>query len=212
MSIELKISKLGGQVLTKQVLSSLLMKYKRPLDKIHELVKEEKLETVKRGLYIPGAKSGIARPEPFLIANHLAGPSYVSFETALSYWGLIPEKINEISSATISKSKLFRTKSGRFRYIHSKLPYYSYGIQQVELAKNQWALVASPEKALCDKIIQTAGLQLRSSRQAMQVLVQDFRIEKSSLKSLDVKIIESWYQEAPKKDSIKILIKTLQEL
>ena len=49
-------------------------------------------------------------PEPFLIANHLRGPSYVSLEAALFYWNLIPERIYEISSATIKTSKTYKTQ------------------------------------------------------------------------------------------------------
>lgn len=37
----------------------------------------------------------MATPESFLIANHLNGLSYISLESALSYWGYIPEQVEE---------------------------------------------------------------------------------------------------------------------
>ena len=80
-----------GQPLTRQLLMDLLKDYKRPYDKISEMVNQQELIPVKRGIFVPGPKLHIRQPEPFLLANHLRGPSYVSLETALSYWGLIPE-------------------------------------------------------------------------------------------------------------------------
>ncbi|MES2329306.1 MAG: hypothetical protein V4539_06850 [Bacteroidota bacterium] len=198
--------------LTKQILLDLLKEYKRPYDKINELVKQELLVLVKRGIYIPGPNLNIAKPEPFLLANHILGPSYVSLETALSYWGLIPERVYETSSVTNQKSAVYNTPAGRFSYTYVSLPYYSFGIQQVELTKKQTALVATPEKALCDKIITTSGLLLRSSKQAMELLIDDLRIEKDALRNLNIKEISKWVPDAPKKDSLEILIKTLKNI
>lgn len=64
----------------------------RPNDNIYGLIKKGELTKVKRGLYVAGPKIKMARPEPFLIANHLWGRGYASLESALSYWGLIPER------------------------------------------------------------------------------------------------------------------------
>ena len=55
------------QPLTKQLLLDILKEYKRPHDKIDELVKQQMLVQVKRGLYIPGPKLNITPPE--LISN-----------------------------------------------------------------------------------------------------------------------------------------------
>lgn len=73
------------QPLTKQLIMDMLKEYKRPHDKIDELFKQQMLVQGKRGLYIPGPKLNLTLPEPFLIANHLYGPSYLSLDSALSY-------------------------------------------------------------------------------------------------------------------------------
>lgn len=200
------------QPITKQVLLGLLSDYKRPYDKINELVKQHILQPVKRGVYVTGARLNVNRPEPFLLANHLLGPSYVSFESALSYWGLIPEKVHEVSSATTQDTKTYDTTVGRFSYAHLPLPYYSFGIQQLELTKKQRVLIATPEKALCDKIIASSGILLRSSKQVMEFLVDDLRIEKDRLLKLNTKKMSEWIKEAPKRSSLEILIKTLEQL
>lgn len=200
------------QPLTKQLLLDILKEYKRPHDKIDELVKQFMLVQVKRGLYIPGPKLNITTPELFLIANHLYGPSYVSIDAALSYWGLIPERVYEISSVTTNNSKTFKTAIGRFSYNYMPLPYYSLGIRQVELTKRQTVLMASGEKALCDKIITTSGILLRSVKQTLALLKEDFRIDKEQLRSLDATVITTWLEVAPKENSLRILVKTLKSL
>src|SRR5271155_3068882 len=105
----------------------MLKEYQRPNDKISELVKKGTLTALKNGLYIPGPKIKIAQPEPFLVANHLRGPSYVSLESALSFWGLIPERVYEISSVTTKTTKIYKTPIGRFSFFHASLPYYAFG-------------------------------------------------------------------------------------
>jgi len=77
-------------------------------------------------------------------------------------------------------------------------PYYSYGINQIALTAKQTVLLASPEKALCDKIITTADLLLRSKKQTLEYLIEDRRIEKERLLTLDYMAIQSWLEESPK--------------
>jgi hypothetical protein len=206
------IQNFAEQPITKQVLMAILKEYKRPYDKINELVKQGILKLVKRGIYIPGPKLSIAKPHSYLLANHILGPSYVSLESALSYHGLIPERVYEISSVTTENSKTYKTPAGRFSYTHVPLPYYSFGLQQVELSKIQIALVASPEKALCDKIVTTSGILLRSIKQVIELLTDDFRIDKQALRNLNTREMSKWVIDAPKKDSLNMLIKTLNNL
>jgi hypothetical protein len=206
------IQNFAEQPITKQVLMAILKEYKRPYDKINELVRQGILILVKRGIYIPGPKLNIAKPHSYLLANHILGPSYVSLESALSYHGLIPERVYEISSVTTENSKTYKTPAGRFSYTHVPLPYYSFGIQQVELSKTQTALVASPEKALCDKIITTSGILLRSIKQVIELLTDDLRIDKQALRNLNTREMSKWVIDAPKKDSLNMLIKTLNNL
>ncbi len=118
MEFRESIQNFAEQPITKQVLMAILKEYKRPYDKINELVKQGILILVKRGIYIPGPKLNIAKPHSYLLANHILGPSYVSLESALSYHGLIPERVYEISSLTTQNSKTYKTPTGRFSYTH----------------------------------------------------------------------------------------------
>ena len=212
MEFKEAIKSYSGQPLTRQILMDLLQDYWRPYDKISELIKQNLLVQVKRGVFIPGPQSSTPGPEKLLLANHLWGPSYVSSDSALSYWGLIPERVYETLSMTTNQAKIYKTPVGRFRYIRIPLPYYSFGIQRVELASRQMTLIASKEKSLCDKIITTPRLKLRSVKQTKEYLTEDLRIGKESLRELNTSVINDFLKEAPKQDSISILIKTLNDL
>lgn len=212
MNFREAIKAYSEEPLPKQVLLHLLKDYKRPFDKINELVKGGELTTVKNGLYIPGPALNLAKPESFLLANHVWGPSYVSLEAALSWWSLIPEKVHEVTSVTVKKTKTYQTPVGRFSYFHALLPWYAFGIRRVTLTEKQVAMVASPEKALCDKIVFTSGVLLRSVKQVQDFLLEDLRIEKAALLQLNTREIDSWLNEAPKRTSLEMLIKTLDQL
>ena len=212
MNLRRKIKDYSNVPLTHNVVMEALSSYGRPNDKISEMIKGSELIALRRGLYLPGPELDLPLPNNFLIANHLRGPSYVSLESALSYCGLIPERVFEISSVTTKTSKTYETAIGRFSYQHLITPYYSFGIKSVRLTDMQTALVASPEKALCDKIILTSGVLLRSIPQALDFLLEDMRLDEDLLRGFDIATIHSWIEDAPKKNSLQILVNTLERI
>ncbi len=88
------------------------------------------------------------------------------------------------------------------------MPWYRYGQQATTPAENQVALLAIPEKALCDLVISTAGLQLCSIAQTREWLIKDRRIARASLEQLQPALIQFWLKQAPKKNSLQLLVKT----
>jgi len=212
MDIKQKLSEYQGQLITHQMLIALLKEYSRPNDKIKALKDEGVLEFVKRGFYIAGRATNITRPERSLIANHLYGPSYVSMEAALMHYGLIPERVYTVTSMTTKTSKSFRTTSGLYTYTFLPLPYYSFGLDTAVVNTNQQVLIATPEKALADKIATTPGILLRSMSSARDYLTEDLRIELSDLKNFDTSSMITWLSCAPKRESLEILIKTIRKL
>lgn len=212
MDFRKRIKKYAEAPISRHLILELLSDYQRPNDKISELLKGKELISVRRGLYITGPKMDLPTPEPFLIANHLRGPSYVSLESALSYWNMIPERAYEISSVTIKTSKLYKTQVGRFSYQRLKIPYYSYGIKHIAYSPKQNILIASREKALCDKVVLTSKINLRSIKQTQEFLMEDLRMDSEVLRTLDTEVMESWIKNAPKKSSLKMLIETIKQL
>jgi hypothetical protein len=206
------LSSFEGQPITHQILTSLLRQYKRPNDKIKTLKDKGIIKSVKRGIYIPGENANMQMPESSLIANHIYGPSYLSMETALSHYCLIPERVYAVTSMTIKPSKDFRTSIGLYSYSYLPLPYYAFGINNVKLQENQRVIMASPEKALADKIVTTPGVILRSMNNAQNYVFENLRMEQSDLKDFDTPQMRSWLADAPKKESLEILIKMIEKL
>jgi predicted transcriptional regulator of viral defense system len=82
------------------------------------------------------------------IANRIYSPSYVSLETALSYYGLIPESIYSVTSVSTRKTESLKTPVSTFGYrkIKSSL-FFAYRIEKYD---NNVFKIASPEKAVLD--------------------------------------------------------------
>lgn len=194
------------------LMSWLLRDYQQPNDKIHHLLKKGILEQVRRGLYIAGPGIKADKPDSFLLANHILGPSYISLESALSYYGLIPERVYATTSVTIKPARQYTTPHGTFTYTRLPLPYYSYGIRSIEIANQQTVMIASPEKALLDKIITTAGVEFRSKISVLSYMENDLRLDPDSLKHLDIQSMETWLSNAPKKQTLSMLLETIQQL
>lgn len=194
-----------------QLLISWLKDYNRPNDKIKALKSKGVLEAVKKGLYIAGPSIGTGKPDFMLLANHISGPSYVSLETALSYYGMIPERVYETASMTTKTSRTFKTAVGVFAYIHLPLPYYAFGLNTVKLKADQHAIMASPEKALCDKIVTTPGL-IRSVSRAYNYLADDLRMDDLAIKDLNTDMIRKWLPDAPKRGSLLMVVEMIEKL
>lgn len=208
----MSLSKYANQPISTQVLLSLLKEYNRPYDKIMEMVNQGLILQLRKGLYITTSTVSSHTPEPFLIANHLYGPSYISLDSALFYWGMIPERVFEISSVTTKISKKFQTQGLTYSFTHLTKDYYPLGFRFLEITEKQTVMIASPEKALCDKVITTSGINLRSKKQVMTLLVEDLRIEKERLRELNLREIVKWLPVCPKRKSIQILLEAISEL
>lgn len=212
MNLRKKIKEYTEAPLTHSLVNDVLATYNRPNDKISEMINKGELIALRRGLYVAGPELDLPIPDRFVIANHLRGPSYISLESALSYWNLIPERVYEVSSVTTKTTASYNTPLGRFSFQHLSTPYYSFGIRSVRLTPLQTALIASPEKAVCDKIILTSGIILRSISQTLNFLCEDLRIDEEQLQTLDSNTIQSWVEDAPKKSSLQMLVNTIQRL
>lgn len=212
MDIRTALRQLSNQPLTHQLLTGLLKDYKRPNDKILSLKADGLIEPVKKGLYIAGRSLGAERPESALLANHILGPSYLSMESALAHYGLIPEKVFAVTSMTTKASRKFQTNIGLYTYTNLSLPYYAFGLATVNLSKDQQAIMAIPEKALCDKIATTAGITLRSRSSARDYVFGNLRMEEDDLAKFDLNAMSSWLENAPKRESLEMLIKMIEKI
>ena len=113
-----------------------------------------KIIQLKRGLYVLAPPFQKIHPHPFLVANRMQSPSYVSYQSALSYYDLIPEGVYTTVSATTNRPGKRETELGSFLYHHVKKGWFSdYAIQKLD--ERQDAFIALPEKALLDLVLLT---------------------------------------------------------
>lgn len=188
------LNQVGNTPFSSIVLASLFPKTKQISDKARYLEQEGRIIRLKRGLYVRSAEDG-AMPLPLLIANHLYGPSYVSFQTALRHYGLIPERVYETQSMTIKHSRSFDTPLGHFSYRSCGVNYFPIGIRQ-EREDEDTYLIASPEKALCDILLKTAGLSITSTKKMESFLESDLRFDMEALNTFDTRLLEQCRQAA----------------
>jgi hypothetical protein len=115
-----------------------------------------RLYQLRRGLYSLAPPFQKVRPDPFVIANHLVRPSYVSLQSALSFYGLIPESVPVTTSITTGRPAFYSTPLGDFSFRHVNVPFFR-DFDVLEPSEKQPAFVATPEKALIDLIYLEPG-------------------------------------------------------
>lgn len=115
-----------------------------------------KVLQLRRGLYALAPPYQKTQPHPFVVANALATGSYVSGQSALAFYGLIPEYVPSVTSIASRRPAEWHNPLGdfTFRYI---APHLFFGYQKTELPLGQQAFIAEPEKALLDLIHLTPG-------------------------------------------------------
>ncbi len=173
-----------------QALMGALTEYARPRDKVTDLLAKGIIIRVKKGLYIFGSEY---RKRPYsreILANLLYGPSCVSLDYALHYHGLIPERVEMVTSVTTKRPKTFETPVGLFSYHAVPGAGFSVGMRLVELQDGSAFLLASPEKSLADKLYVERGLKLSSQKECMEYVVDSLRIDLETLRGLDDSLLE----------------------
>jgi predicted transcriptional regulator of viral defense system len=119
-------------------------------------VKSGRLIQLRRGVYSVAPPYRAEEPHLFLVANHLRKPSYVSLQSALSYYGMIPEVVPVTTSVTTGRPETLETPLGSFVFRHlKKIAFFGYA--DTEISRGQSAFLASPEKALLDLLYLTPG-------------------------------------------------------
>ena len=156
---------------TTQLLVQEMKHYANPIAKIRRMVKAGELIPLVRGIYetdrgVPG----------YLHAPVIYGPSYLSFEFALSYHGLIPESVRVYTSASFEKNKSKRYETAFGVYTYRDIPSRAYSVGILHRIEKGYAyFIASPEKAICDQLYTIAPLN--AQRDIERYLFEDLRIE-----------------------------------
>jgi predicted transcriptional regulator of viral defense system len=213
LKIEEKLSKFKSRIIDYATLKSILesLGYSDIKLKIYKLKQKGIIKSLKKGIYVhmPVLSNNIVSKE--LISNNLLGnPSYISLDYALYYHGLIPETVHEVTAVTTKRSKVFKTDFGIFSYKQIKEELYALGVN-IESSKEGNFLIASKEKALCDKVYFIKNIKITSKQKMYEFLENDLRIDTDELKDFNVEIILRYY-EISKSKKIKLLLNFIKEL
>ena len=160
-----------------------LQSYANPKTKLSRMVKQGKYFQIARGLYetdknVPG----------HLLAGSIYGPSYISFEYALGFYGMIPEAVYTITSATFEKKKKkkYETAFGTFTYRDVPSAAFPLKIRLIQEG-NYFYRIAEPEKALCDQLYTMPPA--KNIKLLAELLFDDLRIEETELLKLEIEKI-----------------------
>ena len=157
-------------------------RYRAPLKVLGALERSGELVRLKRGLY--GFRRGF---EPLAAAASLHGASYVSFETALAYYGLIPERVATIMSVVDGRPAVFETSVGRFEYHSQARSLFAKGMSLVFLGDRPCPM-ANCEKALLDTL---ARHKLRAAvlepAELLSFALGGLRIDEERLATLSIR-------------------------
>lgn len=114
-------------------------------------------------------------------ANRIYNPSYISLHTALSFYGIIPEAVAQITSVTTLKTMAFSNDFGEYSYKNIK-PYLMFGYDLREMEDGRRIMFATPEKALIDLIylypFYNTERDLEELRLDESYMEEDFNAEK----------------------------------
>jgi len=172
-------------------LLNLLGDYRKPREYISRMVKNEELIRLKNGFYLITDKitQGASQVIPYeQVANMLYGPSYVSLEWALSFYGMIPERVHTITSMALGRNKEFHTPVGDFTYHRLSSNSYSIGIVQKKTPDFVGGfLMACPEKALADLVFKTC--KNLDKDQLKEELLESKRIDRECFHQLDKELL-----------------------
>ena len=105
-----------------------------------------------RGLYGLDRRYLRESLHPFVLAQPMYGPSYISLESALSHHGWIPEAVHAVTSVTVRRTASFDTPFGPFSFTRVAQRTFFAGVERVEVGPGAVFLLASPLKALADYV------------------------------------------------------------
>ena len=204
------LTTLGNIPVTSSVIASLYPDVKTKFAKVAQLERAGEIIRLRRNLFVVNPEETGLPLSSGLIANHLLAPSYVSMQTALRYYGLIPEAVYTTQSMTLKHSRSFDTPVGRFEYKNMSREAFSIGITSINMQSYAF-LMATPEKALCDLIANSPKVNLRYLKDVENYLEEDIRMEIDDFRNMDISIFERYAQVGKKSKSIETLIKYLRK-
>lgn len=191
-------------IVTTSMLKEKYHDYANPLDKIKRDADKGILIRLTNGIYETDKGT-----EPCLLASSILFPSYLSFNWALSYYGLIPERVVSITSASLGnrKNKTFENFFGRYEYTDVPVNAFSEGLLYLE-SGDYIVKIATKEKAICDSLCKWRVV--KNIKELKELLFIDKRIDIDEFETCDFKLMEH-LASLYRKTNLKLLIKVIRK-
>ena len=158
-------------------------RYSNPRMKLSRDVRAGRFRRLKRDLY----ETDSSAPNVAL-AQAIYGPSYISFDYALSYYDMIPEYARNITSATFGKHKDKRFDTDFCSFYYTDVPERVFHEEVVHVDFRGYDYnIATREKALCDKLYKIPPVTKMDEFE--ELLFDDIRLDEDVLYDLDRNII-----------------------
>lgn len=184
-----------------------LSAYKAPHRKITTMLKNQDLIRVKKGLYVLGDRYRVEPYSTELLANLIFGPSYISQEYALQHYGLIPERVELVTSMTTKRQKDFQTPVGNFKYSYLNHSRFTVGVDLTPISNKVTIFIASPEKAIADTVFRYRDIA--SIQDMQELLIEDLRIDTADISNLSLERM-SKISDTYRNPTVSLLFQTLK--
>ncbi len=155
---------------------------------VHRASQAGEIQRLRPGLFVLAPPYRKTEPHPFVLAASLHAPSHVSLESALAWRGLIPEAVYHVSSVTVERSREFTTPLGVFSFLRVPALSPRAGVETLEVARNTWAFIATPLRAIADLLYLNKNISWRQD--GLSYLTESLRIEKEDLDALRFDVLD----------------------
>ncbi len=191
-------------IVTTSMLKEKFHDYANPLDKIKRDADKGVIIRLAKGIYETDKNT-----EPCLLASSILSPSYLSVDWALSFYGLIPERVFAITSASLGlrKNKTFENQFGRYEYTDIPVEAFSEGLTYLENSEYA-AKIAMKEKAICDSLCKWRVV--KNVKELKELLFEDKRIDEDEFALCDFELMKR-LAKLYNKTNLKILIKLIRK-
>lgn len=191
-------------IVTTSMLKEKFHDYANPLDKIKRDADKGVIIRLAKGIYETDKNT-----EPCLLASSILSPSYLSFDWALSFYGLIPERVFAITSASLGlrKNKTFENQFGRYEYTDIPVEAFSEGLTYLENSEYA-AKIAMKEKAICDFLCKWRVV--KNVKELKELLFEDKRIDEDEFALCDFELMKR-LAKLYNKTNLKLLIKLIRK-
>ena len=191
-------------ILTISMLKEKYSDYVNPIDKIKRDADKGIIFRLTKGIYETDKNT-----DPCLLASSILSPSYLSFDWALSYYGLIPERVFAITSASFRnrKNKTFINYFGRYEFTDIPSDAFSEGLTYLE-SGDYIVKIATKEKAICGSLCKWRVV--KSVKDLKVLLFEDKRIDIDEFADCDFKLMKR-LASLYRKTNLQVLIKLIKK-